>query len=92
MAISQNQFCRYSVSILQQRIRRQLENRETLQRTIIPVIEVHRMVLSDYSGEGRMFYLPWHEHIYAAPFNLDIHVKSGNPLASRVPSRLRCSS
>lgn len=46
-----------------------------------PLIAVHRVALSDYSGEGQMFDLPV-EHMYTASLNKDVHAERGNTMVS----------
>lgn len=49
-----------------------------LNGTASPPVVAHRVALSDYTGEGKMFDLPV-EHMYTASLNKDIHAERGNP-------------
>ena len=42
-------------------------------------IAIHRIALSDYIGDGKMFDLPV-EHMYTASLNKDIHAERGNTM------------
>lgn len=63
------------------RVHRILDLNVTLNPSASPQIAVHRIALSDYSGEGQMFDLPV-EHMYTASLNKDVHAERGNPMVA----------
>ncbi len=63
------------------RVHRILAANVALNTLAPPPVEVHRVALSDYTGEGQMFDLPV-EHTYTASLNKDIHVERGQPMAA----------
>jgi len=44
-------------------------------------IKAHRVALSDYSGQGKMYDLPV-EHMYTASLNRNVHAERGQPMQS----------
>jgi len=63
------------------RIHKILEANTQLNNLTAPTIKAHRIALSDYSGQGKMFDLPV-EHMYTATLNRNLHAERGQPMQS----------
>lgn len=64
-----------------ERIHKILQENILLNNIVSPAIKAHRIALSDYSGQGKMFDLPV-EHMYTASLNRNIHAERGQLMPS----------